>query len=211
MAPVTFTQRAQIAAGLAVAAGPVGDCFDKLLAGVNLVDDTQLASPTNAVWRTVQSCHGPVGPGGVALSTSLFYFGTTSLVASGGGGAATAQGIWVPPSAGDIAVVSKTTRMRLRVPFGVNGVAPGITITWGLYPVTMSGSGAMILTLGTVVAGSTAVATTPALGTAAAPASAGFDFSVLVAGAYIFGVTGSGTQAANSVVSSQPILEMRHT
>lgn len=174
------------------------------------VPDTLLASPTNAVWRTVLPSYFPV----LSLTTASFYASTNGLNASGSAGGITAQGVWVPPSSGDIAVAGKTTRMRLRVSWLTNATAPGITITWGLYPVTglAGGAGLISVTMGTVIAGSTAAAVTPAVTTAGVSTGASFDFSAITGGtAYILGVAGSGSQAANSLVAANAILEMRHT
>jgi hypothetical protein len=125
-----------------------------------------------------------------------------------------AQGIWVAPTASDVAITGKTTRLRLRVPYMVNATAPGITLTWGLYVVSAlaGGVGSITVTLGAVVTGSTAAAVTPSASGPGSTTGSSFDMSLITPGsAYVIGVVGSGTQAANSVVASQPILEMRHT
>lgn len=189
--------------------GPFTD-IKTWLTGAN-IDDTGLVSPNNAMWRPVLAVNGPI----FLISSSLFYFSTNGPVQSAGGGAQTAQGIWLPPASSDIAVAGKTARMRLRVSYVTNAVACGITPTWGLYPITASagsGTGTLILTLGTVVTGSTAANGSPPANSNGSATSAGFDFSTLSAStAYILGVTGNSGQAATSLIMSQAILEMRHT
>lgn len=211
MAPVTFTQRSQIGSGQLIAAGPVGDCLDKLQVGVNLVDDTQLASPTSAVWRTVAQCE--YGSGIAGLSTTPCYVGGSAIIASGGAGNAV-RGLWIPDSA-DIAVAGKTTRLRVRSLIIPNTINPSITITWGLYPITaISGatSAGEGLTLGTVIAGSTA-ALAPTASTPADVKGSSFDISAVTGGlgGYVLGLVGSGAQNANSNVACTTYLEMRHT
>lgn len=171
--------------------------------------DTSLASPTNAVWRTVFSINAVVS----ALTTTACYFQTTGgSVATGGFGAPV--GLWVPITAGDVAVAGKTTRLRSRVSWATNAGAAGITLTWGLYLVNVLGGTAqngVNLTLGSVIAGSTAAVASPSIDTVGSVTGSSFDLSTLVGSQYVPGVVGSGSQGANSSVSFQYELQMRHT
>lgn len=177
--------------------------------------DTSLASPANVVWRTVAAgAGGSSSIIGQITTTPAWFSAGGSTNASGASANNSPQGLWTPPPAGDINVAGKTTRLRLRVVYLVNATAPGITITWGLYPVTPSGGGAstVALTLGTVIAGSTAAVVTPAIGASGTVTGASFDLSAVSVGTnYVLGVVGSGTQAASSHVSTAATLEMRHT
>lgn len=65
MATVTFTTRANLVAGNPENIGDVTDCLDKLLAGVNSVDSTQVAA--QQAWQTLT---------GVGVS-NLSYFKDT--------------------------------------------------------------------------------------------------------------------------------------
>lgn len=186
--------------------GPFTDIKTFLTDGSGAITDGMLTSSPLGVWRTVATSFGAM----VALGTTPAYFSTNGLTT---GGSLTAMGMWSPPAAADIAVTSKTTRLRLRVPYATNATAPAITFTWGLYPVTTGGgAGLLTLTLGTVVAGSTASVASPSANTGGVATGSSFDSSVLTAGnLYVLGVVGSGTQAANSNVGCQFNLEMRHT
>jgi hypothetical protein len=201
--------------------------LSQLVATINALDtanlspsagivDGQFASPTSAVWRTVSETDVLLNASFVALTTGVYWCPrqeNSGIQLSGAGATSSAEGLWVPPVAGDVAVAGKTTRLRLRVGYVTNATAPGVAITWGLYPVTTGGATPNIAyTLGTVISGSTAVATAPGGSGAGEAKSAGFDLSALAAGAgYIIGFTGSGTQNASSVVHSRVYLEMRHT
>lgn len=85
-----------------------------------------------------------------------------------GGGATTETGVgafYINPADWEQSAVNlRTVKMRLSCSCLINGTAPGTTITVGLYPVSAStGSASEVkATLGTVVAESTAVFTTPA-------------------------------------------------
>lgn len=110
----------------------------------------------------------------------------------------------------DYAVSGLTTKLRVVAGTGINGAAPGINFTFGLYPVTFSGaSGSSItLTLGTVVTGSTVARSTPSANTAYQDASS--DFTVPSAGVYVLGIVTSGTMAASSSAVSTVRLEYHH-
>lgn len=170
--------------------------------------DASLASPNNVVWRPT-----PV------LVPSFILAGTvaaTYAVVTGGlssGGTGTAPPLWYPQSA-DLAVAGKTTRFRVVVGYAVNATAPGVTFTWGLYPVTAVAGGASVVsyTLGTVVVGSTVLVVTPGASGGTRSVSSGFDMSALTNGTlYVPGVVVSATTNANSHVHFNFSLEMRHT
>lgn len=200
---------AGVTANMTDISGPFADIKTFLTDGSGAVGDTILASPSNPVWRTVITTDGIIA----SLTTTAVMFAGNNLIASGAGTSFSFKGLWVPQST-DLAVTGKTTRLRLRVAWSTNTVAPAITLTWGLYPISAVGgaAGSLSYTLGTVVAGSTVAVATPIASTANVGTSAGFDVSAVTSGnPYIIGVVGSGSQAANSQVGCQPILEMRHT
>lgn len=191
--------------------GPFTDIRTFLTDGSAAIGDTMLTSPTNAVWRTVFQLDFRAGI--TSLSTTPCYVGGTAIVASGSPGSAI-SGLWSPATSADVAVVSKTTRLRIRAAWGINATGPGITITWGLYPITTLAGGINNITptLGTVIAGSTAAVASPTAGQAGVALGTSFDFSTLSFGTdYVIGVVGSGAQAANSLVGCTAYLEMRHT
>lgn len=106
-------------------------------------------------------------------------------------------------------ISGSTTKMSLRVVLNTNGKALGITLTFGLYPVTSSGSsGLMVITAGTVVSGSTCVFTTPPASTTTSVSSGTFDPPA--DGLYAIGVAQSGTQDASSDFTCRAYLQVSH-
>jgi hypothetical protein len=106
---------------------------------------------------------------------------------------------------------ARTTKLNLRLRATVNAVAPAVTFTAGLYPIATyggaAGAGPSILTLGTVVSGSTVAIGSP-LAAATVGAASG-DFNFPSAGAYMLGVVTSGTTAASSVTDLIAHLDVR--
>ena len=111
----------------------------------------------------------------------------------------------------DFAVAGLTTRFRLRVLTGVNSTAPGVDLTYGLYPVTAFAGGSGLVgpaSYGTVVAGSTVTRPAPAAGSALLDASG--DFTIPAPGAYQILASISGTTAAASKVEFVAELQVRN-
>lgn len=179
------------------------------LEGVNLKTGSGIVDR----WETVLDFQGNTGP--TSLTTTIQVFNTQGVGVNSPASVGGLQGLWIPPSSGDIAVTGKTTRFRTRVVYAINATAPGITLNWGLYPVTVfaGGSSSITPTLGTVLSGSVASKASPALGTAEQITSTGFDLSAVTGGlAYVPGLVASaGTAAAASNTAFQFILEMTHT
>lgn len=94
---------------------------------------------------------------------------------------------------------ARTTKLRIRWVLTTNAVAPGVTLTPGLYPVTafggVSGAAPIIGSVGTVVSGSTTTFTTP-LAATTTPATA--EFTAPAAGYYVFAFASSGAMAAGA-------------
>ena len=111
----------------------------------------------------------------------------------------------------DFAVAGLTTQFRLRVLTGVNSTAPGVDLTYGLYPVTAFAGGSGLVgpaSYGTVVPGSTVTRPAPAAGSALLDASA--DFTIPAPGAYQILASISGTSAAASKVEFVAELQVRN-
>jgi hypothetical protein len=92
-----------------------------------------------------------------------------------------------------------------------NAVAPAVTFTAGLYPLSTfagpAGAGPTVATLGAVTTGSTAAVATPGALTRVTAVSG--DFNIPAAGPYALGVVVSGSPAATSVSSLVATLSMR--
>lgn len=167
------------------------------------VTDTCLASPNNLIYRLFHRSDG-YGIADMVAGTYYFSDGNPLTVS---GGANVPQIIYINSG---YAVSSKTTKLRLTGWLASNATAPGITFTFGLYPVTVAGSADVLTaTLGTVVTGSTIAMTTPSASTVT-PA-VGADFTLPATGAYVLGVVTSGTLANNCAYGIGATLEMGHT
>lgn len=108
----------------------------------------------------------------------------------------------------DYAISSKTQKLRVRAQAIVNTVAPTVTYTVGLYPVsTIAGSGGTITyTAGTVVSGSTA---TPSVTTSSVNQASSGDFTIPSDGFYALGVVASGSAAGTTLVTVNAQLQTR--
>jgi hypothetical protein len=109
----------------------------------------------------------------------------------------------------DVAAAGRTAKLRLSASIITNAVAPGITMTVGLYPVTPSygSSGSFTTwTYGTVVAGSTLA---PAPGANANASATSGDFTAPAAGFYVAAVAFSGALAAGAAVEFAWQLQFR--
>lgn len=142
-------------------------------------------------WRSI------VVPAATAAST-LF------LPESGAAGLAAATTdsplavVYVDPA--DNSIAGLTTKYRVNAVCFTNATAPAANFTVGLYPITANagGAGAITMTNGAVVTGSTILFTAPALSTQNQNNSG--DFTGLAAGYYALGVVISAITAASSRV-----------
>lgn len=142
-----------------------------------------------------------------ASGTKYFAVTSTTDVASGvmnpGANSAHAGMYGFSIVAADHVLGSLTTKLRLRTVFQAQNTAPAVTITVGLYPVAI---GTSILTLGTVISGSTVSFASPAANTLTTSDST--DFTIPTDGYYAVGYIVSGTPAAGA--SFQYQLQVRN-
>lgn len=98
----------------------------------------------------------------------------------------------------DMDLTGYTTKYRVRAVCLTDAVAPAVTFTVGLYPISAvaGGADAITMTAGTVQSGSTVAFASPALSTRSQGNSG--DFTAPAAGYYALGVVISGTTAASS-------------
>lgn len=180
------------------------------------VDDDNLASPNNSVYRTLLSAKGIVGVDQAASTYMLgSSYGSVSAAMNNSGSALTLGNIPVHPPEifyfddADYTVAGKTPKLRLRCQVAANGTAPGITFTFGLRPITVAGSAdALTYTAGTVVSGSTVAIASPSASTVTSGVNS--DFTVPSDGAYALCVVTSGTIANNAAVGCHAQLQVRH-
>lgn len=135
-----------------------------------------------------------------------------SVAAVSGTGTLYPQGVYYFDPAHYGTIGTLTTKLNLRAYLNVNDVAPTGNFTFGLYPVTRpatsGGAGLNIYTLGTVVAGSTVLFTTPAADSSNQGSSG--DFTAPAAGWYCIGVLTSATVAASSHLHLSARLQVRN-
>lgn len=169
--------------------------------------DTQLAASPSALWRTVRE-HSFSATAISAAGTSIPN--GTSIQATAG-----SAFIGVPLWPLDpVTLTGRTQKLRLRVAYAANFVAPGMSFTFGLHQVNLSsGSGTFQLGVNTTAAtGSTAVVTTPSSGATGSAVSGDFDVPSAGVGSTLFipCLAASGAQAANSIVLFTVSLDTRY-
>lgn len=124
-------------------------------------------------------------------------------------GNATMMPFYLQPT--DWTATGLSTKLRLLVGCLVTDVAPAITFTVGLYPVTAWAGGTTITnpTVGSVVSGSTVPFVSPAANSMTAETSSG-DFNFPSAGYYIAALVASGAAATNSNPTFTWALQVRN-
>lgn len=107
-------------------------------------------------------------------------------------------------------IAGKTKRLRLRAFLQTNAVAPGITLTYWLAPVTGVGGGSGVGPTITAIGGvmMTCVFVAPAATAFAAPVTAEIDYPA--AGAYVVGYTMSAAFPTGSFVTGTVALDRRY-
>jgi hypothetical protein len=171
------------------------------------LDATNIAHSTLGDYRTVFQA---VGFGTGLGSGTVLPTASGGVIGVGGSSANAPMVFQFDPT--HYSVSGLSTMLRMSVWLGVNGTAPAVNFTFGLYPVSNLGGGAGVFgvsVLGAVVSGSTAVINAPASTSATGAVSS--DFAAPTAGAYVPAVVLSGSQAANSAVSFTWMLQRRYT
>lgn len=168
-------------------------------------------------YRTITSADGLLWDTGAGNPTALSYllgsthgvggFGMWPLFDTGEVSVLPPRLIRLVPS--DYTVGTLTTKLLLRAEVAVNGTAPAVNYTFGLYPVTVGGvADTLVFAPGTVVTGSTVAISAPAAN-GIATANSG-DFTFPADGTYVLVVATSGTMANNSAVSCHATLQVRN-
>jgi len=131
--------------------------------------------------------------------------------ASGGANAVSAADVVIDLDPTEFNANARTTKLNLRVTAIPNAVAPGVTFTTSLWPISTyagaSGSVPLIASVGTLTAGSSVAIASPAATTRVTQVSG--DFNCPAAGAYVLGTTFTGAVAAGSRVTFVATLSMR--
>lgn len=171
------------------------------------VEDAQLGSPNNSAYRLIDSVQSTFGSDKAAGT----YILTPNTVYVSGSGTFV-DTINPPPvfyfAKADYEVSGKTQKLRLRAQIGVNATKAAIKFTFGLYPITVAGAAdVLVITLGTVVSGSTVEINEPAASTVS-QANSG-DFTIPADGAYVLGVVSGATLTNNSMTILATQLQTR--
>ncbi len=160
----------------------------------------------NTVWTTIHEASGRLANDQAAATLLLSQNGSAMLASA----ANHASPLYVPTT--HLVAADHGTNAKFRVRFQVlpNATAPGtITLTAGLYPITVAGgTDIMVYTAGTVVPSSTAAVVNPTASTAATQVSSSFDPPT--DGVFGFGVVTSATQANNGAMSVNCQLQKRN-
>jgi hypothetical protein len=158
------------------------------------LDAANVAHALFGHWRTIAFaqgvCDGVAAGTYMLLSTGKEFALSGALLASEGP-------VLVPIVAADHTVSGLATKLRLRAILACNAAAPGITFTFGLYPVSFGSTGFSITpTLGTVVPNTTVAFASPGASTENLGVSSEIDLPA--DGVYVLGVNLSGTPAAST-------------
>lgn len=142
-------------------------------------------APSALVLQTTGGTGAATAPG-----TYFWVPGGTSAIASGGAASST---LFAVLNAADWPNVDS---LNLQVSLVTNVAQTGVTFTFGLYPVSVSGTTTLIWTMGTVVTGSTVAFTAPGAGSESRGNSGNFAFPA--ADAYLIGLSTNAATAAAS-------------
>lgn len=185
------------------------------IAGTKLANGTITDTQLSATYSGYAMYRNLAERGGTLTSTPgpPYVAGVSgSMTAIGNNPQADGTVIYFDPA--DYAASGRTTKCRLRAQLFTNSVAPTVTFTVGLYPVTVFGGGSgafpFVTTLGAVTSGSTVAFTTPGASNGGAQSNSG-DFTGPTAGFYVIGVAVSGAAAANSAEAIRVQLQVRNT
>lgn len=165
------------------------------------IEETDMMSPNNAVYRVIQTGFGQFG---AVTPAATYIIGAGNVISNASNSATSPVLVYLDPA--DWEVNAKAVKYRVRAQVYTNATAPAVTLTFGLYPVsTVAGAvGGITVTLGTVTSGSTVAIATPSASTKNQGNSG--DFTAPAAGHYALGVvTSGGSTAASSwtVISAQ--------
>lgn len=167
------------------------------------IDYTNLASATDSYYKTVFETN--LSSAGNATGTYVFATAIGMVSPNTVGSARSVRYI----NTADYPGGTRTPRLRIAVSLMVNTTAPAITYTYGLYPVTaISGVASQpTITLGAVVAGSTAAIASPSA--SSSNHVEGSEFTFPTTGYYALGCLLSGTETANSFLAHNVVLQFR--
>ena len=171
------------------------------------IPDANLASPNNPAYKMAipwrMALHADTQVAATYALPEGFYVSAASAATNSQMGV-----VYLDPA--DFAVTGLTTKYRLRATALVNTIAPAITFTFGLYPVTATAGGADAgnATLGTVATGSTVAFASP--GVQSLNQGNSGDFTAPAAGFYTLGYVSSRTITANSNVTVAAVLQVRN-
>lgn len=188
----------------------VEDNDQALAAAINgNIEDANLASPPHGLYKRIHGVSGSLNSD-TAAGTYLFDNSGVMDASPLSAGPGTTVPLFYFDDA-DYTVANKTLKLRLRFQVAVNATAlSSVTLTAGLYPVTVAGGAdTLTYTAGTVVSGSTVALANPTASTITQGNSG--DFAFPTDGTYMLAVVTSATLTNNSAVSCHAQLQYRNT
>lgn len=175
---------------------------DDQIRGLADTTDAALAA-LDGIYRTLIPWHGG-DVGGGAGSTRFFVSDPAATTIT------TPSFLVAHLNPADLNANGRTVKYRVKAVVGTNAVAPGITITFGLYPLTFTPGASGVASTwvaGAVVAGSTIAFATPAANGQLTGNSG--DFTAPATGYFAVGFALSSNTAANSVTHLRAMLQAR--
>lgn len=181
------------------------DRWDQSTGFVSTADFALLA----AVYHTILTTSGRVTTSGVTSKGYLIIPSQSDVIGESGdagrinvnaAAASSLTGLRLRKAdlmADELLAIGLTRELRLAVAVRGSNSAPGANVTFGLYPISISSG---LLTLGTVVSGSTKTISSPSANTFNADVSAAF--ALPADGAYVLGYGLSGTPSANFTIQA---------
>lgn len=170
------------------------------LSAANLEDMEQRLSDYTAAtvgaYRTILRSATLISTAAASGTTYALIPAQTNAASVAVTAAAQAHPFLIDFVASENAVANLTTKLRIKARCSAGSSNPNITVTVGLYPVTVSGSN---YSLGSVAGSTAAVVINTTNGFATQNTS---DFSVVSDGVYALGCTLSGTPSANTIVQA---------
>jgi hypothetical protein len=196
-----------LVAGTTEDVGDVQQNFTDIASWSTSIDETNMPA-SSGLFAGYKTLYVASAASTSASTSGSYYFAGQGLVKSAASSGGVVSALYFDDA--DYTMSGKTQKLRVRAQAYTNATAPAITLTVGLYPISSVAGGAAVLvvTLGTVTAGSTVAFASPAASTKSQGNSG--DFTIPADGHYVLGVALSGTQATNSLVGLSVQLQTRH-
>lgn len=187
---------------LTVIGNPFGSSIGASEVDADVATQAELDA-TTSIYRLLLRAGTTLTNAAASGTTYVLSAATSNSTAVNAANVGNSHDWWRHLAAADYTLSGKTTKLRVRATVATVAVAPAVTITVGLYPLTVA---AGTVTPGTVVSGSTAAVATP--GTNAYTTVDSGDFNIPADGPYGLCVIVDGTPSASLGIGAE--LQLRH-